>query len=230
MLPSLPKIQYLILPIFLLQVTLYVTGKPESLSVLNVCYTIVLGVLLVLNTKLKGRFHKRVFYGLIISALGMIYFLMFQPRNTTVFSSLVFFVLPQIFYINAFYLDFKSAPQLDKHGARIAIVLAFAISIAYYMLLRKELGILKLPVMIGIFMTSLLFMMAAFRNLRVNKESFRLILAAVLCYMVAEGTFAYHSFAHPIAGILLVYSMFFLTALHLLVLGTISRKLIHTDL
>lgn len=141
---------------------------------------------------------------------------------------MLFFVLPQIFYISAFYLDFKSAPALDKTGARLAIVIAFVISIAYYLLLRGTLGILKIPVMTGIFTTNLMFMMAAFRNMRVNKESFGLVLSGVLCYMFAEGVFAFHSFAHSISGLELMYSISLLMGLHLIVLGVVSRKLIHT--
>lgn len=228
MLLSPSKIQYFILPVFLLQLILFFTGQIVYLSTINFVYTALLTICLVSNTRLKGRFHKRVFSALIVTIAGMLYFSFVQERNTGLFFSMLFFVLPQIFYINAFYLDFKSAPELDKSGARLAIGLAFVISIAYYLLLRGTLGILKIPVMTGIFTTNLMFMMAAFRNMRVNKESFRLVVAGVICYMFAEGIFAYHSFAHSISGLELIYSISFIAGLHLIVLGAVSRKLIHT--
>lgn len=228
MLPALNYIQFLIFPVIILQLSLHFSGHEGLLDFISIGYTGILAILLSITTKLKGRFHKRVCSGLLASMLGMIYFTFIQERNTALASSMVFFLLPQIFYINAFYLDFKSAQALDKAGARIAIAFAFVVSIAYYMLLRKDLGILKIPVMVGVFMTSLLFMMAAFRNLRVNTQSFRLILIGVICYMVAEGIYAYHSFVHEISTAEVIYSITFLSALHLIVLGTVSRKLIHT--
>ena len=228
MLLSPSKIQYFILPVFLLQLILFFAGQIVYLSTINFVYTALLTICLVSNTRLKGRFHKRVFSALIVTIAGMLYFSSVQERNTGLFFSMLFFVLPQIFYINAFYLDFKSAPELDKSGARLAIVLAFVISIAYYLLLRGTLGILKIPVMTGIFTTNLMFMMAAFRNMRVNKESFRLVVAGVICYMFAEGIFAYDSFAHSILGLELIYSMAYMAGLHLIVLGALSRKLVHT--
>jgi uncharacterized membrane protein YhhN len=228
MLLSPSKFQYFILPVLLLQLLFFFIGHVEYFSFVNTLYTALLTLALVINTKLRGRFHKRVFSGLIVTIVGMLYFSFVQERNSGLFFSMLFFVLPQIFYINAFYLDFKSAPELDKTGARLAIALAFVISIAYYLLLRGTLGILKIPVMTGIFTTNLMFMMAAFRNMRVNKGSFILVLGGVICYMFAEGIFAYHSFAHPILRMELVYSISFVAGLHLIVLGAISRKLIHT--
>ncbi|WP_188626846.1 lysoplasmalogenase family protein [Pedobacter quisquiliarum] len=227
--PSQSRVHYLFIPVFIIQLLLYFTEQAAFLNILNIAYVAVLAVLLLRYTKLKGRFHKRVFSGLIVSIIGLLYFAFFQERYTTVFSSMLFYLLPQIFFISAFYLDFKSAPELDKRGARIAIALAFVISISYYLVLRKDLGILKIPVMLGLFTTCLMFMMAAFRNLRVNKESFRLVVGAVLCYMVAEGLFAYQNFSQEIPGISLIYAVFFTGALHLLVVGAISRKLIHTN-
>lgn len=220
-----PKSRFLIVPLLVIQLSVYFLGNARFLGVSSILAVVLFLWLVFSGTKLKGRFHKRIFAGLTVTLLGMVYFYFVQARYTAVLSSLLFFVLPQICFINAFYLDFKSAPELDKRGARVAIGVAFAFSLLYYLLVREALGILKLPVMIGVFTTSFMFMMASFRNQRVNPESFRLVLAGVICYMLGEGAFAYHRFAKVLPGMDLFYAMISTSALYLIVLGTISRKL-----
>jgi hypothetical protein len=219
-------------PLFLfivIQSCLFLLGALTFINYLNLIALFGILVFLFLDTKLKGRFHKRIFAGLLATLIGFIYFSVQDDRYLDLFPSMLFFLLPQLFFISAFYLDFRSAPELDKRGARIAIALAFLISLGYYLTIRAHLGILKLPVMIGVFTSSLMFMMASFRNLRVNSRSFWTIVVGVLLYMLAEGLFAYHSFAQPIAGIVMIYSITLLTGLYLILLGTISRRLLHVE-
>ncbi len=190
---------------------------------------VLLLMLLYLRTKLHGRFHKRVFYGLVIYMAGILFFVLKAARYASLLPTMFFYIVPQIFFLNAFYLDFKSAPALDKRGARLSIAAAFILSLGYYILIREHLGILKLPVMICLFTTSFMFMMACFRNQRVNKASFRLVLAAVLCIAVAEAISAYSHLVNTITYIDFIYTAISLIGLSLLVMGTISRKLQHQE-
>jgi hypothetical protein len=211
------------------QICLFSTGAVDMINYLNLAALIGMLVFLFIHTKLKGRFHKRVFSALFISVIGITYFAIQHNRYLDLFPSMLFFLLPKLFFISAFYLDFRSAPELDKRGARIAIGISFLMSLGYYLAIRAHLGILKLPVMIGIFTSSLMFMMACFRNLRVNSRSFWTILAGVLLYIFAEGLLAYHSFAQPILGMDLIYAISLVMGLYLLVLGTVSRTLLHSQ-
>lgn len=222
--PGVPLILFIAI-----QTCLFLLGALTFINYLNVAALLGMLIFLFVNTKLKGRFHKRIFSGLLVMLIGFIYFSVQDNRYLDLFPSMLFFMLPELFFVSAFYLDFRSAPELDKRGARIAIGLAFLISLGYYLAIRAHLGILKLPVMIGVFTSSLMFMMASFRNLRVNSRSFWTIVVGVLLYMIAEGLFAYHSFAQPIAGIALIYSITLLTGLYLILLGTISRTLLHVE-
>ena len=225
-------IRNLCVPLFLYifcQTCLFLLGLLAVLHFLNLAAIIGMLVFLFLKTKLSGRFHKRIFSGLVTTIIGLVYFLVADDRYSNLVPSMVFFLAPQLYFIAAFYLDFRSAPELDKRGARIAIALAFLLSLGYYLVIRAHLGILKLPVMIGVFISSLTFMMACFRNLRVNFKSFWAIIAGVLLYMIAEGLFAYHSFAQQIAGMDLIYATVFTTGLYLIVLGAISRTLLHSE-
>lgn len=218
-----------ILFFIVLQITLFSLGAFAFMDFLNIAALAGMLVFLFTRSRLKGRFHKRICSALLVTLIGYIYFALTGNRYEVLFPSMLFFLLPQLFFISAFYLDFRSAPELDKRGARIAIALAFLLSMGYYLAMRAHLGILKLPVMIGVFTSSLMFMMACFRNLRVNSNSFWMVLAGVLLYMFGEGLFAYHKFAEPIGGLALIYFISLFTGLYLISLGAASRTLLQRE-
>lgn len=193
------------------------------------CIVISLMVMLYLSTNLSGRFHKRLFAGLFFALLGDV-FLMFVWKSPNFFMyGLVAFLLGHILYISAFYLDFRSAQELDKKGARIAIVLCAAFSIAFYFYLRPHLGDMKLPVMVYTFVISLMMMMAAFRNQRVNVISFNLILFGALFFLISDATLAYNKFVKgfDFAGLLIMAT--YMIAQYLITIGGIERKLRNND-
>ena len=193
------------------------------------CIVLSLLIVLFLKTKLKGRFHKRVFTGLIFALTGDM-LLMYANLNESYFLyGLVAFLICHICYTSAFYLDFKSAPELDKKGARIAILLCAVIAIGYYFFLRSHLGIMKLPVMIYILVISMMMMMASFRNQRVNPESFKLVLYGAMFFLLSDSILAYNKFVQPIghAGNWIMAT--YMIAQYLITIGTIERKLIHNN-
>jgi uncharacterized membrane protein YidH (DUF202 family) len=203
-------------------------GHYTIAGLIEIVVMLALLALLLIKTRLKGRFHKRVFIAMFIVGAGMVYNI-FVQKYTHLVPSMLFYFIPQIYLIRAFYLDFKSAPALDKSGARLSIAIAFILSISYYLFIRDQLGILRLPVMLGIFTTSFLFMMACFRNLRVNKRSFLLILVGVVVYMFAEASLAYDAFIYQIKYEDIAYAIGTIVGYALIVLGTIERKLIYIE-
>lgn len=215
---------------FLLQSYFHLNGKLQAGGIFELVTVSGLLLQLFLKTKLKGRYLKRIFTGLVVLWVGMFYFQFFGYKFGSFWPAMLFFLVPQVYLISAFYLDFKSAPALDKAGARVAIGLMFLFSVVYYLQIREALGILRMPVLIGVFSTCFLFLMACFRNLRVNKESFWLVLAGVFCYMIAEALLTYHSFVKAVNGESLIYSIISITGLYLIVLGSISRKLLHSEI
>ena len=179
---------------------------------------------------LKGRFLKRVFTGLIFSIVG--YFLIaFQSESSSLFTyGILCFILCHIFYIRGFYLDFRSAPELDKKGARIAIIVTFLLSIFFYFYIRPSLGKAQLPVLLCTLVVGFMIMMASFRNQRVNRKSFNLILGGVLLFTIADMLFGYFRFLNAkfsYAGVLL--TLIFALAQGLILAGSLSRKLIRTQ-
>lgn len=186
-------------------------------------------IMFAISTKLKGRFHKRMFTGLVFGLAGDV-LLMYVWKNESYFMyGLIAFLLCHIFYIRAFYLDFQSAPELDKKGARIAIAICAVFAIGYYIYIRQDLGAMKLPVMIYTFIISLMMMMAAFRNMRVNKMSFNLILFGAMFFLISDSILAYNKFVNSfdLGGLLIMGT--YMIAQYLITVGGIERHLIKRD-
>lgn len=186
-------------------------------------------IMFVMCTKLKGRFHKRLFTGLIFGLAGDVLLMYVWVNESYFMYGLIAFLLCHIFYIRAFYLDFQSAPELDKKGARIAIAICMVFAIGYYVYIRQDLGAMKLPVMAYTFVISLMMMMAAFRNMRVNKISFNLILFGAMFFLISDSILAYNKFvkSFDLAGLLIMGT--YMIAQYLITIGGIERHLIKRD-
>lgn len=215
--------------IFVLQLASGFTGSPYLACFSKPAIVVSLLFMLALNTRLKGRFHKRIFTGLIFALAGDV-LLMYAAKDEACFMyGLVAFLLCHVFYTSAFYLDFKSAPELDKKGARIAILCCAILSIGFYFFLRPHLGVMKLPVMIYVLVISMMMMMACFRNQRVNAISFKLILFGALCFMLSDSILAYNKFVARI-GYADVWIMgTYMIAQYLITSGAVERKLLHNQ-
>lgn len=221
------KFNLLFAIIFMLQLLAETWQITLLQQIMKPCIAISLLVLLVSTTRLKGRFHKRIFAGLIFGFAGDL-FLLFASGNETYFMwGLLSFLIGHICYTSAFYLDFKSAPELDKRGARIAIATCAILVISFYLYLRPHLGHMKLPVMIYILVISMMVMMACFRNLRVNVLSFNLILIGALLFMLSDAILAYDKFVQPFSAGSVVIMATYMAAQYLIIIGASERKLLN---
>lgn len=229
MLKKYPKFNLLFALIFILHLIAIYGGSAILQYITKPLIVVSLMAMLAISTSLKGRFHKRLFTGLFFALAGDV-LLMFSSGNQAFFIyGLIAFLIGHIFYISAFYLDFSSAPELDKKGARIAIVVCAVIGMGFYIYIRQSLGILKLPVMAYIFVISFMMMMASFRNLRVNVISFRLILFGAMCFLISDSLLAYNKFVQPFNYAHLLIMATYMTAQYLITIGAIERKLIATQ-
>jgi uncharacterized membrane protein YhhN len=174
-------------------------------------------------TKLRGRFHKRFFTGMIFMALSDLFFM---ADVSWFLYALIGFLLGNLFYTRAFYLDFLSAQELDKRVARIAIACCSLGSIAFYLYLRPYLGNMKLPVMVYIFVMAMMLMMSVFRRLRVNEISFNLVFAGALFLAFSDVLLAHFKFVVPLSGSNVFVGAIYMLAQFLLVMGAAERKLL----
>lgn len=194
---------------------------------LTPCITIFLLLFLSIMTKLKGRFHQRLFTGLVFALTGDVLILMESHHPSYFLYGVIAFAISHLFYIGAFYLDFRSAQELDKKGARIAIISAAIACITFYLFLRPHLGSLRLPVMGYVFVIALMAMMAAFRNQRVKVLSFNLILAGVLFFILSDTILAINHFISAFTNADLLIIAAYMLAQYLIVFGGVKRKLIN---
>ncbi|KIO75389.1 hypothetical protein TH53_20665 [Pedobacter lusitanus] len=213
----------------LLFILVLVSGY-KQLTLLNYglipCITLIPLVFFCLTTKLSGRFHQRLFTGLVFALTGSTLFLLrgYDPSYSSY--GLIAIVICHLFYIGAFYLDFRSAQELDKKGARIAIFSSAIIFTAFYFYLRPHLGTFRLPVLVCIFIVALFAMMAAFRNQRVNQLSFKLILTGVLFFIVADAILAHTYFINSFKSSDLLIVVIYMIAQYFIVTGGAERKLL----
>lgn len=215
--------------IFILVLFSVYADIPMAGYILKPCIPISLLIFLFTATRLRGRFHQRLFTGLIFALTGGTLFMLRGYDSSYFLFGLVSFLICHLFYISAFYLDFKSAQELDKKGARITIFVSAMFFIGIYVYLRPHLSTLKLPVLAYILILALLVMMAAFRNLRVNTSSFYLILAGTLFVVITAGIFAIAYFVKPFYHSDLLAVGSYMIAQYLIILGGIERRLVHTQ-
>lgn len=190
-------------------------------------FTGIAGLWLILKTKLRGRFHRRMLVALLSFIVGTL--LLGRPGESALIYIFISFFIAQVSLIRAFYLDFRSAPELDKRGARVAIILGILFSFSTYLFLRPYLGAYKIPVLIFSFLTALLMMMAFFRRFRVNQLSFTSILLGSMFFAVATFVSAIDHFIADSPYIKVVIDTAYLFSIYLMVMGATERQLILKD-
>jgi hypothetical protein len=179
------------------------------------------------TTRLKGRFHKRLSIGLFFACIADLLITYYHNPAALPVYTFAALALATIYYIRAFYLDFRSAQELDKSGARIGIASCAILGMGFYIYLRPHVKENVLAVMLATFLISMLLMMAIFRNQRVNKLSFRLILSGTVCLALTLAIFTINKFVMPFSGAHLVLFGGYLVGQYLVVIGGIERELLH---
>ena len=79
-------------------------------------------------THLSNAFQKRIFAGLIFSLIGDILLMMVDKNPNFFIAGLVAFLLAQLSYITAFYLDFK---QKITHNKVLFLIAVFAFNCSH---------------------------------------------------------------------------------------------------
>ncbi|RDC57880.1 lysoplasmalogenase [Pedobacter chinensis] len=183
---------------------------------------------LYLSTNLTGRFHKRIFTGLIFALAGDIFLMMQSDQPNFFIYGLVAFLLCHLFYIGAFILDHKSNPN-EKNPFFLWIAGALIIFCAgLFFYLQPFLGGLQFAVLMYAIIITVMAIMAVNRYGKVNIFSYQLILYGALFFLLSDSALAVNKFAQPIpqSGILIMAS--YMIAQYLIVYGTVQRKLIVT--
>mgnify|MGYP003574915859 CR=1 FL=1 len=186
--------------------------------------TISLMLFLYFTIKRESRFTKKVIIGLFFSLLGDV-FLMFVHTNQLFFMlGLGAFLIAHLFYISAFYLDSTNKMEVEKRYV-LPIFLVFGFfCLAYYYMLRPDLGDMNIPVLIYSFVITMMGIMAALRYGKTNYKSFAWILIGAIFFIISDSILAYNKFVERMEiGDLLVMSTY-MAAQFLITMGTVERK------
>lgn len=223
------KLSLLFIFLFFFQLfSIYQQSSQLQLIALGL-FGITLAATFVHSTKLKGRFHKRLFAGILFSIAGNYFLLHVGLDSNQQLSSFVVLLLCHICYTSAFYLDFRSAPELDKKGARMAIGIVFLFCIGFYFYFRPHLGAARVPFLAYAITISFMMMMAAFRHFRVNGPSFKLILMGAVLFLLSDVLATAYLFLGSSSQTLLLSTATFMAAQYLITIGGIERQLLRKD-
>jgi uncharacterized membrane protein YhhN len=186
--------------------------------------TISLMVFYVSHTQLKGKFAKKIFFGLLFGLAGDCFLMLLNQNASFFIFGLLSFLIGHLFYVSAFYLDFKSNPVIQKMVSRIALVVFGIFCTSFYLYLRPYLGNLKIPVLVYAFVISLMAIMAVNRRGRVNTLSFNLIFCGALAFLVSDSLLAVNKFvgAFNFSGIAIMAT--YMLAQYLITMGAVQRK------
>lgn len=176
------------------------------------------------NVNMVSGFNRLVFSGLIFSLFGDC-FLMFAGSDIYFFLyGLVSFLLAHIVYSFAFFRDFKNNPQASKFYGHLMFFITGVFTISFYTFIRDYLNDFKIPVMVYMFVISVMAILAAYRYKRVDLSSFRLILFGAVFFVISDASLAFNKFVepYPFAGILIMST--YMLAQYLITIGAIERK------
>lgn len=176
------------------------------------------------NCNMTTGFNRLVFAGLLFSLLGDV-FLIFAAVDVYFFLYGLFaFLLAHIVYSSAFFRDFKNNPGESKYFGHLLLFFMGVFSLSYYSWIRDYLNDFRIPVLVYIFVISIMAILSGYRYRRVNLLSFRLICFGAISFVISDAALAYNKFVEPysFAGVLIMTS--YMIAQYLIVLGAIERK------
>lgn len=200
--------------------------SPELRLAVKPLICVLLFLYLTISTKLYGGFKKLIFTGLLFSLFGDIA-LMFAAKSADFFIvGLVSFLVAHIFYSLAFYRDFKNDPMASKKYGHLMLFAVGIFSLSFYAILRPYLADLRIPVMVYIFIISVMAILAGYRYKRVNLISFRLIFAGAIFFVISDSALAYNKFvsSYPYSGVIIMGT--YMIAQYLITIGSIERKVV----
>ncbi|TCD10493.1 lysoplasmalogenase [Pedobacter frigidisoli] len=214
--------------VFIIQLYAETDGNIQLRNFSKPLIVITLLVWLYLSTNLKGRFHKRIFTGLIFGLAGDVLLMLQSGHSSFFIYGLIAFLLCHIFYIRAFILDHKSNPNYKNSFFLWAVgaLIIFCVGLFFY--IQPFLGAMQFLVLMYAIIITFMAIMAVNRYGKVNIFSFKLILYGALFFLLSDSALAINKFAQPIpqSGVLIMAT--YMIAQYLIVYGTIERKLVVT--
>lgn len=180
---------------------------------------------LVSHGGINGRFKKRLALGLIFGLIGDTLLMFTHVAESFFLLGLSAFLLGHLFYISAFYVDYRSNYQSANYVLRTsAIVFGIVYLITSYVL-SPYLKEMQIPVLVYGFVITVMVIAAASRYGKVNSLSFYYIFIGAVLFLISDAILAYHKFVTDFTYSGFVIMATYMAAQYLITIGTIERKL-----
>lgn len=173
---------------------------------------------------LTNGFQKRIFAGLVFSLVGDVLLLMVDKDPNFFIAGLISFLLAQISYITAFYLDFKSRIVQIKLLLLGALIIFGTYCFFLFNYLSPGLGDLKIPVLCYAIIISVMAISATNRYGKVNRVSFVMIFLGAIFFLISDTALAIRKFSHEYdyAGIIIMST--YMLAQYYITVGSLNRE------
>lgn len=182
----------------------------------------VLAILFLVNINpFRNRLHLFILAGLFFSWAGDMV-LEFSENNGIMFlAGLVCFFLAHIMYLTVFFLTPGKNSIISNRIWLLIPVIIYGLVLVFY--LYDDLAEMKLPV---IFYAAVILTMLAGainRSEKVNRNSFRLVLAGAVLFVISDSSIAINKFSHKFESSGIVIMSTYIAAQFLIVAGYISQ-------
>jgi len=187
--------------------------------------TLSLFIFLLFHTGLRGRYAKRIGFGLLFGLVGDV-FLLFNARHEQFFMyGLAAFLIGHLSYMSAFYLDYKVNTGVFKKHSKNAILGYIFYTVLFCGALWSYLGDMKIPVIVYAIAISLMGIMAVNRFGRVNSLSFNVTFYGSLLFVLSDSLLAIDRFVYSfkLSGVIIMAS--YMAAQYLITMGSVERKM-----
>lgn len=187
--------------------------------------TISLLSLLAYQTGFRGRFAKRIGFGLFLGLVGDVC-LMFEDLYSPLFMiGLGAFLIGHLSYMSAFYLDYRVNKGVYQNIRKNAILAYIFYVIIFCGLLWTHLGDFRIPVILYAIAISFMGVMAVSRYGRVNSFSFKAIFYGSLLFVLSDTILAVDRFFIDFRASSILVMATYMAAQYLITMGNLERKM-----
>ena len=199
----------------------------DQMMLTNVTKPMIIMSLLIYFYNLSGLrtgFHKRIFAGLTFSLMGDV-LLIFTSQDANFFmAGLGAFLIAQISYIFAFFIDYQKDSGKHKLLLFASIIFFGTFCVTLYNYLSPGLGDMKIPVLTYAIIISLMAIMATNRYGRTNRVSFIMVLMGALFFLASDTALAINNFSSPYAYAGIVIMATYMLAQYYITRGALERR------
>ncbi len=164
-----------------------------------------------------NRFHSLIIIALVFSWLGDVTLQLTQFRESCFMIGVGSFLIAQLLYALAFFTTPGKNILVFRKVYLIIPVILYGLGILW--LLNDSLGDMRLPVTIYTVVIMTMLLAAINREKKVNRQSFLLVLAGAIIFVVSDSILAINKFAQPFELGRIASMTSYITAQYLIAIG-----------